>query len=60
VPKAIRYVDDVYLHPEKLYSQTEFEERQRELNRIRYESVEKLGDALHPEMRKVFGKADLA
>ena len=60
VPKAIRYVDDVYSHPEKLYSPTEFEERQRELNRIRYESVEKLGDSLRPEMRKVFGKPDIA
>jgi len=60
VPKAIRYVDDVYSHPEKLYSPTEFEERQRELNRIRYESVEELGDSLRPEMRKVFGKPDIA
>jgi phosphoenolpyruvate carboxykinase (ATP) len=60
VPKAIRYVDDVYSHPEKLYSRTEFEEKQRELNRIRYESVEKLGDSLHPEIRKVFGKPDIA
>ena len=60
VPKAIRYVDDIYLHPEKLYSRTEFEERQSELNKIRYESVEKLGDSLHPEVRKVFGKPNIA
>ncbi len=60
VPEAIRYVDDVYSHPEKLYSRTEFEEKQRELDRIRYESVEKLGDSLHPEMRKVFGKPSIA
>ena len=60
VPKAIRYVDDIYLHPEKLYSRTEFEERQRELSKIRYESVEKLGDSLHPEVRKVFGKSSIA
>jgi len=59
VPKAIRYVDDIYSHPEKLYSLTEFEEKQRELNRIRYESVAKLGDSLHLKMRKVFGRADI-
>ena len=59
VPKAIRYVDDVYSHPEKLYSRTEFEEKQRELDRVRYESVEQLGDSLHPEMRKVFGKPSI-
>jgi hypothetical protein len=60
VPKAIRYVDDIYLHPEKLYSRTEFEEKQRELNKIRYESAKKLGDSLHPEVRKVFGKPNIA
>ena len=60
VPKAVRYVDDVYLRPERLYSRTEFGEKQRELNKIRYESVEKLGDSLHPEVRKVFGKPNMA
>jgi len=60
VPKAIRYVDDIYLHPEKLYCRTEFEQKQRELNRIRYESVTKLGDSLHPDVRKVFGRLDIA
>jgi len=60
VPKAIRYVDDIYLHPEKLYSRTEFAEKQRELDRIRYESVKKLGDSLHPEVRRVFGKPNIA
>jgi len=60
VPRAIRYVDDIYSHPEKLYSSIEFEERQRELNKTRYESVQKLGDSLHPEVRRVFGKPDIA
>jgi len=60
VPKAIRYVDDIYLHPEKLYSRTEFEDKQRELKKTRYESVKKLGDSLHPEVRKVFGKHNIA
>ena len=57
VPKAIRIVDDIYVHPEKLYSRTEFEEKQRGLNRIRYEAVEKIGSGLHPDIRNVFGKA---
>jgi len=54
VPKAIRVVDDTYLHPEKLYSTAEFEERQKELNRIRHEAVERIGTSLHPDVRKVF------
>ncbi|MDH4299659.1 MAG: phosphoenolpyruvate carboxykinase (ATP), partial [Dehalococcoidia bacterium] len=60
VPKAIRYVDDIYSHPEKLYSRTEFEEKQRELNKIRYESVKKLGDSLHRDVKRVFSQIDVA
>ncbi len=56
VPRAIRVVDDIYLHPEKLYSRDEFEEKQRELNKIRYEAVEKLDSTLHPSIRNVFSK----
>ena len=54
VPRAVRYVDDIYLHPEKFYSTIEFEEKQKEVNKIRRESIEKVGDALHPDLRKVF------
>lgn len=57
VPRAIRVVDDVYVHPEKLYSQTEFEEKQMELNKIRYDAVEIIGSGLHRDIRKVFNKA---
>jgi phosphoenolpyruvate carboxykinase (ATP) len=60
VPRAIRYVDDIYLHPEKLYSRTEFEGRQKEFNLIRYESVKKLGDSLHPDIRNVFEEPHVA
>jgi phosphoenolpyruvate carboxykinase (ATP) len=56
VPRAIRLVDDIYLHPEKLYSRAEFEERHKELNRIRYEAIEKNGGALYPNIRNVFSK----
>jgi len=54
VPKAIRMVDDIYFHPEKLYTRVEFEERQREFNKLRYEAVERLGSKLHPEIRSAF------
>ncbi len=57
VPKAIRVVDDIYLHPEKLYLRAEFEEKQGELNKTRYEAVEKIGSTLHPNVRNVFSKA---
>jgi len=54
VPRAIRLVDDIYVHPERLYSRAEFERKQRELNKIRQESIEKLGGKLHPNLKKVF------
>ena len=54
VPRAIRLVDDIYVHPEKLYSAAEFEEKQRELDRTRYEVVERIGSGLHPDIKKVF------
>jgi phosphoenolpyruvate carboxykinase (ATP) len=54
VPKAIRTVDDIYLHPERLYSGTKFEEKQSQLNIFRRESIEKIGNALDPKIRAVF------
>jgi phosphoenolpyruvate carboxykinase (ATP) len=54
VPGAIRVVDDIFLHPEKLFSRADFEQRQKELARIRYEAVEKLDAGLYPEIRNVF------
>jgi len=54
VPAAIRAMDDILVHPERLYSRAEFEQRQKALNRWRGEAVEKLGAALHPNLRKVF------
>ncbi|MFC2044985.1 phosphoenolpyruvate carboxykinase (ATP) [Chloroflexota bacterium] len=56
VPTAIRTVDDIYLHPEKLYSEGEFEEKLRELNQVRYEAVEIIGNDLNPAIKKVFSK----
>jgi phosphoenolpyruvate carboxykinase (ATP) len=60
VPGSITYVDDIYLHPEKLYTMTEFEEGQGRLNQIRCESVEELGNSLHPDIRELFSKPNTA
>jgi len=54
VPRAIRTVDEVYLHPEKLYSPAEFEEKQRDLDRVRYEALEEVGSGLDRRVRSVF------
>ena len=54
VPAAIRAVNDVLVHPERLYSRAEFEEKQKQLSRLRREAVEKIGGALHPDIRQVF------
>ena len=54
VPAAIRAVDDVLVHPERLYSKAEFEERQKGLDRIRADAVAEIGGGLHPDIRHVF------
>jgi phosphoenolpyruvate carboxykinase (ATP) len=54
VPKAIRMVDDIYLHPEKLYSQTEFIERQKKLNNFRREAIQQINENLHPKIKDAF------
>ncbi len=56
VPRAIRVVDDIYVHPEKIYSSIEFAEKQKELNEIRYNAVAELGIKLHADIRNVFSK----
>jgi len=54
IPRAVRLVDDICFHPEKLYSRNEFEEKQKKLNRIRREVIEKIGSDLHSNIKKVF------
>ncbi len=54
VPRAVPGVDDVYLHPERLYSAGEFEEKLTALNLFRREAVEKIGEGLRPEVKAVF------
>lgn len=54
VPAAVRVVDDIFFHPEIVYSRGEFDKRQAELNRFRRQAIEAVGDGLHPAIRKVF------
>ncbi len=54
VPAAVRMVDDIYFHPERLYSRSEFEEGQAKLNGFRRQAIEKVGGGLHADIREVF------
>ena len=54
IPRAIRLVDPILLHPEKLYSIADFAKRQAELQKARVEAIEEVGSDLHPAVRKVF------
>ncbi|MFH1329024.1 MAG: phosphoenolpyruvate carboxykinase [Candidatus Bathyarchaeota archaeon] len=54
VPRAVRDVDLFFIRPEKLFSKPAFEERQEKLNNARREAVTKLGEDLHPDIKKVF------
>jgi len=59
VARAIRYVDDIYLHPEKLYPRTEFEEKRGKLNKIRHTSAKEPGGYFHPNIREAFSKPNI-
>jgi phosphoenolpyruvate carboxykinase (ATP) len=54
VPKAIRTLDDIYMHPERLYSKSEFENKQKGLNNVRREAIMKIGKSLHRNIRNIF------
>jgi phosphoenolpyruvate carboxykinase (ATP) len=54
VPASVASVDDSYFHPERLYSTDEFEAKQKDLNKLRRETVEKVGGALPSKIRNVF------
>lgn len=54
VPAAVRVVDDIYFHPERLYSGDEFAGKLAQLNRFRQATVAKIGDGLHPDIARVF------
>ncbi len=54
VPRAIRVVDQIFMHPEKLFSRYEFEKGQKELTHVRHKALEKIGSSLNPAIRQVF------
>jgi phosphoenolpyruvate carboxykinase (ATP) len=54
IPRAVRSVDEFYMHPEKLFTWFEFEKGQRKINRMRHEALEKIGSSLNPVVRDVF------
>ena len=53
VPKAISGLDNIYLHPEELFSKTEFSEQQANLLKIERETIEKIGENLAPALRNI-------
>ncbi|MEE9594034.1 MAG: phosphoenolpyruvate carboxykinase [Candidatus Hydrothermarchaeales archaeon] len=55
VPSAIRHADEVFLHPEKLYTHPEYEEKLAKLNKVIQGAIEKLGNSIHPDIRKSLG-----
>jgi len=54
VPQAVRMVDDIYFHPEKLYLREKFGQKQKELNQVRQRAIEVIGASLPPEIRNCF------
>lgn len=58
VPEAVRTVNSIFMQPEKLYTKSEFETKQRELKKVRYETmrtIEETSKAKLPvKVREVF------
>ena len=56
VPGSVRAVDDIYFHPEKLFTSAEFDEYQTTLSRVRKDAIEKVGESLNPAVAHAFDK----
>ncbi|MBI5118020.1 phosphoenolpyruvate carboxykinase (ATP) [Candidatus Poribacteria bacterium] len=54
IPKAIRMVDPILVHPERLFSAADFATRKEELKKARIQAIEEVGTGLNPTVRKVF------
>jgi len=58
VPRAVRTVDSIFMQPEKLYTKSEFEAKQKELERIRYKTMREIEETskgkLPDSVREVF------
>jgi len=55
VPRSIRAVDSIFLHPGRLFTSAEFQRRQQALDRQRAEHIDKY-PGLHPDVKAVFQK----
>jgi phosphoenolpyruvate carboxykinase (ATP) len=55
VPKSMRLVDTILVHPERLYTGPDFATRQKALDQLRAECLERLPD-LHSDIQTVFQK----
>ncbi|MEW6752174.1 MAG: phosphoenolpyruvate carboxykinase (ATP) [Candidatus Latescibacterota bacterium] len=53
IPRSIRLVDSILLHPEKLFPAAEFAQKQEALRKQRIEVMDRYPD-LHPDIRAVF------
>lgn len=54
VPRAVRGVDPIFFHPEKLYSVSEFEEREKKLVKSIQEAIERVGEGMNSKILRVF------
>jgi len=55
VPRSVRLVDSILLHPERLYTRSAFEQRQKALDRQRAEFMDRF-PGLDPKIKGVFQK----
>jgi len=55
VPRSVRLVDSILLHPERLYTRSAFEQRQTALGRQRAEFMDRF-PGLDPKIKAVFQK----
>ena len=55
IPRSVRLIDSILLHPERLYARSEFDRRQAVLNRQRAEHIDKY-PGLDPKVKAVFQK----
>ena len=55
VPRSVRLVDSILLHPERLFTRAEFERRQKTLNHQRAEFIDRY-PKLNPKIKAVFQK----
>ena len=55
VPRSVRLIDSILLHPERLYTRAEFERRQNALSRQRAEFIDRYPE-LNPKIKAVFQK----